>query len=105
MLLQQSLEITLKSLDDLPWDHQVFVKDFSLSDLSEAVLILDDDSEIDRDAEDEPVFASSQGFKSYLSISELQGIKENLVNSKNGFSTKKLVKAILYYHKYDAFIE
>nr|WP_136252536.1 hypothetical protein [Ningiella ruwaisensis] len=104
MRLEQSLEITLNSIDNLPWDHQVFITDFSLSNMGQLVLVIDDDEEAERDLNDDPVFATSRGFRSFLSVKQLQEIKENLVNSEYDFSVEKFVEAILYYHKYDAFI-
>ena len=104
MRLEQSLEITLNEIDDLPWDHQIFVTDYSLSNSEQLVLVTDNDEEEERVLNDDPVFATSRVFKSFLSVSQLQDIKENLVNSEYDFSIEKFVEAILYFHKYDAFI-
>ena len=76
MRIEQSLNEILKSLDDLPWDHQLYVKDQNLDDVNALALVLNDDDEVERDEDDEPEFATSQGYRYFLSIADLQSISK-----------------------------
>lgn len=102
MRVERSLLDILNLLDDLPWDHQLYLKTECLSDLQVSVLVLNDD-ELERDENDEPRYASSKGYVYYLSIADLQAIKENLEMQKPSWSREDLVTAIDYYHKNDAY--
>ncbi len=102
MRVESSLFDILLRLDELPWDHQVYLKTECLSDLQLSALVLNDD-ELERDENDEPTYASSKGYKHYLGIADLQDIKQNLAIQKLNWSFKDLALAIDYYHKNDAY--
>ncbi|GAA5214802.1 hypothetical protein ACFSJ3_15990 [Corallincola platygyrae] len=104
MRLEQPLEVLIGSIDELPWDHQLYVLSSSLANYHEMALVLDDDAELERDQHDEPAFASSKGYQYFMSIADLQEVKRNLVSRESGSSLQRLIDAILYYHKNDAFI-
>lgn len=103
MRVEKSLLEILNLLDDLPWDHQLYLKTECLSDFQVSVLVLNDDDELERDENDEPRYASSKGYAYYLSIADLQAIKDNLAMKKSSWSREDLVIAIDYYHENDAY--
>ncbi|MCG7537561.1 hypothetical protein [Pseudoalteromonas sp. OOF1S-7] len=103
MRVEYSFFEVLDLLDKLPWDHHLYLKSESLSGLQVSVLVLNDDDELERDENDEPSYASSKGYRYFLSVADLQDIKENLAIQKPSWSCSDLVIAIDYYHKNDAY--
>lgn len=103
MRSEQNLKSVLESLDTLTWDHELYVEDTELKDLHARVLVLQDDAEDVRDSEDEPVFASSRGYQYFMSIADLQDVKDNLAQQDDGWTLEKLIEAIRYYRRHDAF--
>ncbi|WP_444888650.1 DUF7716 domain-containing protein [Microbulbifer sp. JMSA008] len=104
MILETSLIEILKSLDELPWDHQLYLSSGGISSLESMALVLSDDDEIERDSEDEPLYATERQYQYYLGIQDLQGIKDNLQSQSPIESIEELVAAINFYHENDAFI-
>jgi len=96
MRIERSLSDILKPLDDLPWDHQVYLKRGSLSDLMASVIVLND--EIERDDNDEPKYVTSRWVKYFLGVADLQDIKGNLSNQESQWSNEDLIYVICYYH-------
>ncbi|WP_295890652.1 hypothetical protein [uncultured Vibrio sp.] len=72
--------------------------------MSSRILIIDDDLEEERDDEDEPIYPIEKGYKSFLSVADLQSIKSNLLEQNPGFSEGELLSAVKYYYENDAFI-
>lgn len=104
MRIEQSLEKIFGSIGDLPWDHQLYVGDANLADLQASALVLDDDSEDERDDEDEPAFATSRGYQYFLGIADLQSIERNLSYRVPRFTLQQFVEAVLHYHNHDEYL-
>lgn len=103
MRSEQTLKRILESLDDFPWDHELYVKDAELKDPHEIVLVLQDDAEVDRDNNDEPAFASTRGYQYFTTIADLQEVKTNLQQQDGSVTLKKLINAFRYYRQNDGF--
>lgn len=89
MRSEQNLKSILESLDNLPWDHGLYVKDMELKNPHAQVLVLQDDAEVDRDSADEPAFASSRGYQYFLSVADLQDVKDNLAQQDDSWAPEK----------------
>ncbi len=70
--------------------------------MSSRILIIDDDLEEERD---EPIYPIEKGYKSFLSVADLQSVKSNLHEQKTDFSSSELLSAVKYYYENDAFIQ
>ncbi|MCR9578786.1 DUF7716 domain-containing protein [Vibrio antiquarius] len=73
--------------------------------MSSRILIIDDDLEEERDDDDEPIYPIEKGYKSFLSVADLQSVKSNLHEQKTDFSSSELLSAVKYYYENDAFIQ
>ena len=80
------------------WDDNKEINDSILC------LVLDDDTEEDRGSDDEPIYPTSIGYKSFLSVSDLQSIKSNLLQQNSEAGLNELISAAKYYYENDAFI-
>ena len=102
------LEIQLKELFDTlknqPWDHTIYTKEPKFKMLDQSILILDDDAEIGRDENNEPLYATEKGFKYFLSVSCVQDIRDNLKSQKPDYTLDELLVAVDFYYHNDAFI-
>ncbi|MCD1647530.1 DUF7716 domain-containing protein [Marinobacter adhaerens] len=103
MRSEQTLKSILESLDDFPWDHELYVKDAELKDSHAVALVLQDDAEVDRDSDDEPAFASSRGYQYFMPIADLQNVKDNLQQQDGCLTLEKLINAIRFYRQNDGF--
>ena len=105
MRLELNLESVLDKIESMEWNLDAYVPfDESIS-MSTTVLIIDDDEEDERDEQDEPIYPASKGYKSFLSVANLQSIKNNLLEQKVNYERRDLMNAVNYYYKNDAFIQ
>jgi hypothetical protein len=101
MRLELSLENLFNKIDSLEWKWDAYISiDAKLSE-STPFLIIDDDSEEERD---EPAYASSKGYEYFLTVSTLQDIKINLFAQKSNLKVCDFIRAVNYYYEYDAFV-
>jgi len=98
------LKELIDTLDNLSWDLTIYTKGRVLSRLDESVLILDDDAELERDEEDEPLYATENGFRYFLDVSSVQDIRDNLQAQNPNYSVDDLLAAIKYFVNNDAYV-
>ena len=104
MRLESNLENVLSEIDSFEWNLYAYIYPEKSICMSSLILIIDDDAEDERDDDDEPIYPISKGYKSFLSVADLQSIKSNLLEQKPSYSQSELLSAVNYYYENDAFI-
>ena len=94
----------LEQIEQFSWEFTVYTKGNSIKNQNDFVLIIDDDAESERDSDDEPLYATENGFTYYLGVSDIQDVKTNLQVQDVNYSIDTLLAAIEYYRKNDAFV-
>ncbi|MCU8062402.1 MULTISPECIES: hypothetical protein [unclassified Shewanella] len=104
MRLELTLKNMLDKIESLDWKWDVYIPSNKEINDSILCLVLDDDTEEDRGIDDEPIYPTSIGYKSFLSVSDLQSIKSNLLQQNSEAGLNELISAAKYYYENDAFI-
>ncbi|MDA7747330.1 hypothetical protein N8878_08390 [Psychromonas sp.] len=104
MRLELNLENVLSEIDSFDWHLDAYIFSNEPICMSSLILIIDDDEEDERDENDEPLYPASKGYKSFLSVADLQSIKGNLLDQNSSYSQSELLNAVKYYHENDAFL-
>lgn len=98
-----TLAKVLMGIDDLPWDHALYIPVENPSwqhDMS--VMILDPEESDDPDGD--PDQAKNNGLKYALTVSSVQDVVENVRAQDANASVDVLIAALKYYYDNDAFI-
>ena len=99
----QSLEAILESLEKYQQDFALYVAKDSRFDF-ENCCVLDPDEAEDPDGS-EYEYVQGNNLRYFLEISILAQIKHNLNSQLPNYSPQKLMEAVMYYFKHDAFIK
>jgi hypothetical protein len=91
-------------VDSLEWNLYAYIDSSAVISMSSLILIIDDDEEDERDENDEPTYPPSKGYKSFLSVADLQSIKSNLAQQKPNYINSELLEAVKFYYENDAFV-
>lgn len=105
MRYQGILTEILTKAADLPWDHHLYLQEGCHISEDTHALVLNDDEEFERDAYDEPLYATEHGMKYCITIQALQDIISNLQQQVSNPTDKALLAAFKHYVENDAFIE
>ena len=104
MRFETDLESVLEQIDSLNWELETYIPDKSVVAKETRVLVIDDEAEERRDEIGEPLHPAEIGFKPFLSVADLQDVKDNLIKQKPSATVINLIQAIRYYLDNDAFI-
>ncbi len=104
MRLESNLENVMGEIDSFEWNLYAYIYPDNSICMSSLILIIDDDAEEERDDDDEPIYPVAKGYKSFLSVADLQSIKSNLLEQKPDYSQSELLSAVMHYYENDAFI-
>lgn len=104
MRLELNLENLLDQVESLKWNLETYIASVQCFDGSTLLIIIDDDEENERDENDNAAYATSKGYDLFLSISDLQSIKSNLLEQNPNFKLSELINAVNYYFDNDAFV-
>ncbi|EHH1187243.1 hypothetical protein R7M92_20725 [Vibrio sp. Vb2880] len=105
MRLESDLEKVMSKIESFEWNLCTYIFCEQSISMSSRILIIDDDLEEERDDDDEPIYPIEKGYKSFLSVADLQSVKSNLHEQKTDFSSSELLSAVKYYYENDAFIQ
>ena len=105
MRLETTLGEVLQKAGELPWDHHLYVPRTEQLMISSPVIVLNDDEEVERSINNEPLYTESTNVKYLLYLSAVQDVVENLQKQVNNPSIEQLFEALKYYVEKDAFIK
>ena len=92
----------LESIDELPWDHALYLpRDGVWSEQSVCAVLDPNDVEGD---EEEPLAARDRGLRYALDIASVRDIALNIREQKPGTDLALLLRAFLHYYEHDAFL-
>jgi hypothetical protein len=92
-------------VDTLDWNLYAYIDSSVAISMASLILIINDDEEDERDENDEPTYPLSKGYKSFLSVADLQSIKSNLAQQKPNYINSELLEAVKHYYENDAFVQ
>jgi hypothetical protein len=101
----QPLWLVIEQIDDLPWDHALYLGGDKPWNASTPTAVLDPDDVDGLDEDENPAFAEQAGLRYVLSVQEVQGIVANARQQKSDLSLDDLVVAFNFYYDNDAYIE
>ena len=93
----------LSEVEELPWNHALYLPFNSKWALDTQCAILDPDD--CSDDEENPPLAIQHGLSYALTVQQLQGIRANAAAQLSTLSEEDLLTALLYYYDNDAFIK
>jgi len=105
MRLETTLGEVLRNAGELPWDHHLYVPKAEQLKNGSSVIILNDDEELERSDNDEPIYTEMKNMMYLLGLSAVQDVVENLQKQTNSPSIEELFEALEYYIENNAFIK
>ena len=99
----RGLSEVLSEIDELPWNHAVYMAFDKKWNLNTQCAVLDpEDCECGAEV---PEFAAENGLNHVLSVQQIQDIRVNATAQKRGLTDQEMFEAFVYYHDNDAFIK
>ncbi|MDD1795190.1 hypothetical protein LRP50_18845 [Enterovibrio sp. ZSDZ42] len=99
-----SVNELLGNVESLDWELELYFRSDQPLDENSSFLVINDEDEELRDANDEPLYPKERGFNHFLSVANAQDVMSNIIRQNQEVSSKRFIEALVYFFEHDAFI-